>query len=68
MLNRWPQAKIPFTATRWKAPIRRGNVDFYLFSPRGVPYTETSLRGRVVTAWHHVRFNVISTGGPLRMV
>jgi hypothetical protein len=48
MLDRWPQAKIAFTATRWKAPIRRGNVDFYLFSPRGVPYTETSLRAR----WH----------------
>jgi hypothetical protein len=48
MLDRWPQMKIAFTATRWKAPIRRGNADYYLFSPRGVPYTETSLRAR----WH----------------
>jgi len=48
MLDGWPRAKIAFTATRWKAPIRRGNPDYYLFSPRGVPYTETSLRAR----WH----------------
>ena len=48
MLDRWPQTKIAFTATRWKGPIRRGNPDYYLFSPRGVPYTETSLRAR----WH----------------
>jgi hypothetical protein len=48
MLDRWPGTKIAFTASRWKAPIRRGNADFYLFSPRGVPYTETSLRAR----WH----------------
>ncbi len=47
-LDRWPQTKIAFTATRWKAPIPRGNPDYYLFSPRGVPYTETSLRAR----WH----------------
>jgi hypothetical protein len=48
MLDRWPATKIAFTASRWKAPIRRGNADYYLFSPRGVPYTETSLRAR----WH----------------
>jgi hypothetical protein len=47
-LDRWPQTKVAFTATRWKAPIERGNPDYYLFSPRGVPYTETSLRAR----WH----------------
>jgi hypothetical protein len=47
-LDRWPQTKIAFTATRWKAPIQRGNPDYYLFSPRSVPYTETSLRAR----WH----------------
>ena len=47
-LDRWPQTKIAFTATRWKAPIQRGNPDYYLFSPRGVAYTETSLRAR----WH----------------
>jgi hypothetical protein len=47
-LDRWPQTKVTFTATRWKAPIQRGNPDYYLFSPRGVPYTETSLRAR----WH----------------
>jgi hypothetical protein len=48
MLDHWPQTKIAFTASRWKAPIRRGNADFYLFSPRGVAHTETSLRAR----WH----------------
>ena len=48
MLDRWPATQIAFTASRWKAPIRRGNADYYLFSPRGVPYTETSLRAR----WH----------------
>jgi integrase len=48
MLDRWPSTQIAFTATRWKAPIQRGNPEYYLFSPRGVPYTETSLRAR----WH----------------
>jgi hypothetical protein len=48
MLDRWPQTKIAFFASRWKAPIQRRNPDYYLFSPRGVPYTETSLRAR----WH----------------
>jgi len=28
--------------------MRRINPDYYLFSPRGIPYTETSLRAR----WH----------------
>jgi hypothetical protein len=51
MLDGWPRIDIAFTATRWKAPIRRGNPDYYLFSPRGVPYTETSLRAR----WHRWR-------------
>jgi hypothetical protein len=31
-----------------KAPIRHDNPNYYLFSPRGAPYTETSLRAR----WH----------------
>jgi hypothetical protein len=44
MLDRWPQTKIAFTAIRWKEPIRRGNPDYYLFSPRGVPYTDQSAR------------------------
>ena len=47
-LDRWSHTKIAFSAARWKAPIQRGNPDYYLFSPRGVPYTETSLRAR----WH----------------
>jgi hypothetical protein len=48
MLDRWPESSIPFTAKRFKAPIRRSNPEFYLFTPRGVAYTETSLRAR----WH----------------
>jgi hypothetical protein len=46
MLDRWPEIAIAFTASRWKVPVKRSNRDFYLFSPRGVPYTETSLRAR----------------------
>jgi hypothetical protein len=34
------------TCQRWKAPIRRHRDDLYLYSPRGVPYTETSIRAR----------------------
>jgi hypothetical protein len=35
-----------FTNSRWKVPIERFRDDLYLYTPRGVPYTETSLRGR----------------------
>jgi hypothetical protein len=37
-----------FTNARWKAPRAVHNKDTYLYSPRGKPYTETSLRAR----WH----------------
>ena len=39
---------ITFTNSRWREPIARHNPDLYLYSPRGVAYTETSLRAR----WH----------------
>jgi hypothetical protein len=47
-LDRWAEAPITFTNTRWKAPRAVYNGDLYLYSPRGKPYTETSLRAR----WH----------------
>jgi len=40
------QTPITFTNSRWKAPIDRFRDDRYLYSPRGVPYTDTSLRAR----------------------
>ena len=47
-LDRWATSAITFTNSRWLAPIARYNPDLYLYSPRGVAYTETSLRAR----WH----------------
>ena len=37
-----------FELDRWKKPIDRFRDDLYLYSPRGAPYTTTSLRAR----WH----------------
>ena len=48
MLDRWATTAITFTNSRWREPIARHNSDLYLYSPRGVAYTETSLRAR----WH----------------
>jgi hypothetical protein len=45
-LDRWAETPITFTNTRWKAPIDRFRDDRYLYSPRGVPYTDTRLRAR----------------------
>lgn len=45
-LDRWAATPIVFTNSRWKAPIQRHRDDLYLYSPRGKPYTETSLRAR----------------------
>ena len=45
-LDRWAETPITFTNSRWKAPIQRHRDDLYLYSPRGVPYTETSIRAR----------------------
>jgi integrase len=45
-LDRWAETPITFTNTRWRAPIDRFRDDRYLYSPRGVPYTDTSLRAR----------------------
>jgi integrase len=45
-LDRWAETSITFTATRWKKPIERHRTDHYLYSPRGAPYTETSVRAR----------------------
>jgi hypothetical protein len=47
-LDRWAKAPMTFKASRWKRPIDRFRDDLYLYSPRGVPYTTTSLRAR----WH----------------
>lgn len=47
-LDRWATTAITFTNSRWLAPISRHNPHLYLYSPRGVAYTETSLRAR----WH----------------
>jgi hypothetical protein len=47
-LDRWETTAITFTATRWLKPIARHNPDLYLYSPRGVAYSGTSLRAR----WH----------------
>jgi hypothetical protein len=47
-LDRWAPTPISFENSRWKAPIERHNKDYYFYSPRGVRYTETSLRAR----WH----------------
>jgi hypothetical protein len=47
-LDRWATSAITFTNSRWLAPIARHNPDLYLYSPRAVAYTETSLRAR----WH----------------
>src|SRR5262245_11981059 len=45
-LDRWAETPVTFTNTHWKAPIDRFRDDRYLYSPRGVPYTDTSLRAR----------------------
>jgi hypothetical protein len=45
-LDRWVETPITFTNSRWKAPIQRHRDDLYLYSPRGAPYTETSIRAR----------------------
>ena len=47
-LDRWANAPMTFKASRWKKPIDRFREDLYLYSPRGAPYTTTSLRAR----WH----------------
>jgi integrase len=47
-LDRWAKAPMKFKASRWKNPIDRFREDLYLYSPRGAPYTTTSLRAR----WH----------------
>lgn len=48
MLDRWAERPLVFTASRWKQPLERHRDDLYLYSPRGAPYSETSLRAR----WH----------------
>jgi hypothetical protein len=45
-LDRWAETPIIFENTRWKAPRPQHNPDLYLYSPRGNPFTETSLRAR----------------------
>lgn len=48
MLDRWAHTPMAFTSIRWKSPIVRHRNDVYLYSPRGKPYTTTSLQAR----WH----------------
>lgn len=45
-LDRWADEPVSFTNTRWKAPIERHRADLYLYSPKGAPYSPTSLRAR----------------------
>lgn len=44
-LDRWAKAPMTFTSTRTK-PVQRHRTDLYMYSPRGAPYTPTSLRAR----------------------
>jgi hypothetical protein len=45
-LDRRAETPISFMNSRWRAPIARHRKDLYLYSPRGKPYTETSIRAR----------------------
>ena len=46
LLRRWAETPITFTNSRWLKPIERHRADLYLYSPKGAPYTTTSLRAR----------------------
>jgi hypothetical protein len=46
LLDRWAETPVTFTNTRWLKPIDRFRPDLYLYSPKGAPYTKTSLRAR----------------------
>lgn len=48
LLDQWEARPMRFNNSRWKGPIEHHNKQFYLYSPRGSQYTETSLRAR----WH----------------
>lgn len=48
LLDLWEEMPITFTNSRWKVPIDRFRADLYLYSPKGAPYSPTSLRAR----WH----------------
>jgi integrase len=45
-LDRWAETPISFTNSRWLQPIERHREDLYLYSPKGAPYSTTSLRAR----------------------
>jgi integrase len=45
-LDRWAEQPIVFSNTRYRQPFSRHNTELYLYSPRGVAYTENSLRAR----------------------
>ena len=45
-LDRWTETPMVFKALRWKQPIARHREDLYLYSPKGAPYSTTSLRAR----------------------
>lgn len=46
LLDRWASAPITFTAKRIKTPLAHHRDDLYLYSPRGAPYSPSSLRAR----------------------
>lgn len=45
-LDRWAETPMVFKAKRWKQPIARHHEELYLYSPKGAPYSTTSLRAR----------------------
>ncbi|GEM_PF-1699360 len=45
-LDQWSESPIVFTNARFKKPWSHYREDLYLYTPRGVPYNETSLRSR----------------------
>lgn len=45
-LDGWAETPITFSNSRYKASWTRHNADLYFYSPRGVAYSETSLRAR----------------------
>jgi integrase len=46
LLDWWTEQPITFTNTRYKQAVSQHNRDLYFYTPRGVAYTEDSLRSR----------------------
>ncbi|MGN8547207.1 hypothetical protein ACQPTN_21405 [Bradyrhizobium sp. 13971] len=45
-LDRWAEAPMTYTNSRWLKPIDRFRDDLYLYSPKGAQYTTDGLRAR----------------------